>query len=152
MDSQGIGHRFSSRARNFFFLHSTKVIWDTQCPIQWVTGTSRTSDQDMTPLLNRSWVGPRAGLDECEKSRPPAPPDSIHIPCSPYRVVVSSTLSSPLTPLTSIQSHSYEWVELSLHCSVCLHVLTSFLKQRVHFACQFVYGSACKSWGDGLQN
>ena len=37
------------------------------------------------------WVGPRAGLDGCEKSRPHQ--DSIPGPSSPYRVAMPTELS-----------------------------------------------------------
>ena len=46
------------------------------------------------------WVGPRAGMDRCGKSRPHQ--DSIPRPSSPQRVAVPTTLSWP-TPIAGIK-------------------------------------------------
>ena len=46
------------------------------------------------------WVGPRAGLDGCGKSRPPRR-DSIPRPSSPWRVSIPTELSRPVERIRS---------------------------------------------------
>jgi hypothetical protein len=48
------------------------------------------------------WVGPRAGLDVCEKSRPHR--DSIPGLSSPYSVAIPTELSWPLRHMDSMES------------------------------------------------
>jgi hypothetical protein len=57
------------------------------------TGRSLPPGKTRYPLYRRGWVGPRAGLDRCGKSRPHR--DSIPGPYSPERVAVPTELSRP---------------------------------------------------------
>jgi hypothetical protein len=56
--------------------------WSTPCP---QTLYPRARERSITHCTG-SWVGPRAGLDECGKSHPHR--DSIPAPSSPWRVAV----------------------------------------------------------------
>jgi len=51
-----------------------------------------------------SWVGPRAGLDGCEKSHPYR--NSIPGPSSPYRVAIPNEVSRPLRILAGYNLNS----------------------------------------------
>jgi hypothetical protein len=72
------------------------------------------------------WVGPRASLDVCEKSRPHR--DSIPGPSSPWSVAIPTELSNPLA---LVRSHHILHVSrlkvkeafLSLTCLICLSVI-----------------------------
>jgi hypothetical protein len=50
--------------------------------------------KDPVPIVQEGWVGPRANLDVCEKSRPHR--DSIPGPSSPQPVAIPTELSRPL--------------------------------------------------------
>ena len=75
--------------------------------MRWVVNaTPRPLDPRERPGTHciEGWVGPRAGLDGYEKSRPHR--DSIPGPSSPYRVAIPNELSRPLRILAGYNLNS----------------------------------------------